>query len=213
MKKKMRAFICTLMIMLWVTATAVPAFASPKIKEAEYEGNGRVEVDFRTKVKYKNVKVVVTDTKGNKYTTKINRKDNDDLTFTIKKFKKGLTYKYTIKGVKKRNEKKYGQVTGKITIPGNNAAPVVKKFDYDREDNELEIDFKTKVQWKNAKVTITDGKKNYVVKIKEKDNDGLELKVKKMKYGKRYTYKISGVRVKGNTTYKTITGTFIAKNT
>lgn len=196
-----------------VTATAVPAFASPKIKEAEYEGNGRVEVDFRTKVKYKNVKVVVTDTKGNKYTTKINRKDNDDLTFTIKKFKKGLTYKYTIKGVKKKSEKNYGQVIGKITIPGNNAAPAVKKFDYDREDNELEIDFKTKVQWKNAKVTITDGKKNYVVKIKEKDNDGIELKVKKMKYGKRYTYKISGVRVKGNTKYKTITGTFIAKDT
>lgn len=209
---KIRRMVCTLLIMAWIMATAIPAMASPKIKEAEYEGNGRVEVDFGSKVKYKNVKVTVKDSKGAAYTTKINEKDDDDLTFTIKNFKKGLTYTYTIQGIKKKSEKNYGQVTGKIAIPAPAASPTVKKVDYDREDNELEIEFKTYVQWKNPKVTISDGKKNYVVKIREKDSDSIELKVKKMTYGKKYTYKISGVRVKDNSTYKTITGTFTAKD-
>ena len=209
--KKMKSMICALMIMLWVTAAAIPAFASPKIKEAEYEGNGRVEVDFKTNVQYKNTAVTVTDNKGNKYSTKINRKDNDDLTFTIQNYKKGVTYNYTITGIKKKNEKNYGQVTGKITIPGATAAPKVKKAEYDNRDKELEIEFTTKVEWKSPKVTITDGKTSYVVRIKEKDNDSIELKVKKMTVGKKYTYKITGVKVKGNNSYQTITGTLIPK--
>lgn len=211
MKKKMRALLCTLMIMLWITATAIPAMASPKIKEAEYEGNGRVEVDFKSKVKYKNVKVTVTDSAGKTYSTKINKKDSDDLTFTINGFKKGVTYTYKISGVKKKSEKNYSQVTGKIAIPAAAAAPAVKKIDYDRGDREVEFKFKTKVQWKAPKVTITDGKVNYVTRIKERDNDEIEVKVKKLTKGKKYTYTITGVRVKGNSAYTTVTGTFTAK--
>lgn len=207
--KKMKSMICALVIMLWVTATAIPAFASPKVKEAEYEGNGRVEVEFKTNVKYKNLKVSVTDTKGNKYDTKINSKDNDDLTFTILKFKKGVTYKYTIAGIKQKNEKNYGQVTGKITIPAATTGPKLKKAEYDNKDKELEIDFTTKVQWNSPKVTISDGKTNYVVRIKDKDNDSIELKVKNMVVGKKYTYKITGIKVKGNNAYQTISGTLI----
>lgn len=189
MKKKMRALICTLMIMLWITATAIPAMASPKIKEAEYEGNGRVEVEFKNKVKYINVKVIVTDSTGKTYATKINKKDNDDLTFTIKNFKKGVTYTYKISGIKRRSEKHYHQVTGKIAIPAAAAAPGVKKIDYDRGDREVEFKFKTKVQWKSPKVTITDGKTNYVTRIKERDDGEIEVKVKKLTKGKKYTYR------------------------
>lgn len=211
MKKKLRGFLCTLIIMMWITATAIPAMASPKIKEAEYDGKGRVEIDFNTKVKYKNAKVTVKDSNGVTYKTKINKKDNDDLTFTIKNYKKGLTYTYTITGIKKKSEKNYGQVTGKITIPGASSVPRVKEVDYDRSDSNIEFDFDTKVQWKSPKVTITSGSKNYVVKIREKSNDGIELKVKKLTYGKTYNYKITGVRIKGSSAYKTITGTFKAR--
>ena len=49
--------------------------SSPKIEEVDYEGNGRVDVDFYGKVKYKNVKVTVKDTAGKKYTAKVTAKD------------------------------------------------------------------------------------------------------------------------------------------
>lgn len=211
MKKRIRTLICTLMVMVFAMTAAVPVLASPRIREAEYEGYGRVEVEFKTDVRYKNVKVTVKDTAGKAYSTKIRNKDEDDLTFEIKNYKKGVTYKYIITGVKQKNEKNYGQVSGKIAIPAASAAPRTKKVEYDRHDNEVEFDFTTAVQWKSPKVTISDGKKNYVVKILEKDSGGIEVRVKKLTKGARYNYKITGVRVKGNQTYKTVTGTFIAR--
>ena len=207
-----RKMICTAMVMVWMLIAAVPAFAAPKIKAAEYEGNGRVEVDFSSKVKYKNVKVSVKDNKGASYSVKINEKDNDDLTFTIKNYKAGRTYTYTISGVRKSKEKTYGKVTGKVTIPAASGTPRVKKTDYDRKDKELEFDFASDVQWKNAKVVITDGKKNYSVRILEKDKDSIEVKVSGLKVGSKYNYKISGVRVKGTSVYQTISGTFVARD-
>ena len=202
----------TLMITIWAIVAAVPAFAAPKVKKAEYEGKGRVEVDFNSKVKYKNVKVTVKDNKGATYSTTINEKDNDDLTFTIKNFKTGRTYTYTISGVKKNNESSYGKVTGKVTIPTPTTTPKVKEVDYDKGDREVEFEFTTRVQWKGTKVTITDGSKNYVTRIKEKDSDSIEVKVSKLTLGKKYTYKISGVSTKGANSYKTISGTFVARD-
>lgn len=211
-KNIIRRMLVTLMIMIWMVAAAMPAFAAPKIKKAEYEGKGRVEVDFNSKVRYKNVKVTVKDNKGASYSVKINEKDHNDLTFTIKKFKTGRTYTYTISGIRKSGEKSYGKVTGKVAIPAPTTTPKVKEVDYDRHDKEVEFEFTTKVQWKGAKVTITDGSKNYVTRIREKHSDSIEVKVSKLTLGKKYTYKISGVRVKGVKTYKTISGTFIARD-
>lgn len=211
MKNRIRTLVCTMIVMMSVLTTAVPALASPKIREAEYEGSGRVEVEFKSDVKYKNTKVKVTDSKGKAYTATIRNKDEDDLTFVIKNYKKGMTYTYIITGVKQKNEKNYGQVSGKVTIPAATTAPKAKKVEYDRHDNEVEFDFTTAVQWKAPKVTISDGKKNYVVRILEKDSDGIEVRVKTLKKGAKYTYKITGIRVKGNQTYKTVNGTFVAK--
>lgn len=211
MKKRIRTLVCTLMVMMFVIAASIPALASPKIREAEYKGNGRIEVEFKTAVKYKSPKVKVTDSKGTTYSTTIRSKDSDDLTFEIKNYKKGETYKYTVTGVKQKKEKNYGQVSGSITIPAAGASPKVKKTEYDRHDKEVEFDFTTAVQWKSPKVTISDGKKNYVVKILEKDGDSIEVRVKTLKKGAKYTYKITGARIKGNQTYKTVTGSFVAK--
>ena len=210
-KNMVKRMLVTLMIAVWTVVAAVPAFAAPKIKKAEYEGKGRVEVDFNSKVKYQNVKVTVKDDKGASYSTAINEKDNDDLTFTIKNFKTGRTYTYTISGVRKSGEKSYGNVTGKVTIPETTADPKVKEVDYDKNDREVEFEFTSKVQWKGAKVTITDGSKNYVTRINKKDKDSIEVKVSKLTPGKKYNYKISGVSAKNAGSYKTVSGTFTAR--
>lgn len=207
-----RRMLVTLMLVIWTVAAAVPAFAAPKIRKAEYEGKGRVEVDFNSKVSYKNVKVTVKDDKGAGYSTRINEKDNDDLTFTINNFKTGRTYTYTISGVRKNGEKSYGKVIGKVSIPAPTTTPKVKKVDYDKNDKEVEFEFTARVQWKGAKVTITDGNKNYVTRIIEKDSDSIEVKVSRLTPGRKYTYKISGVSVKDAGSYKTISGTFAARN-
>lgn len=102
---------------LIVTGSITALAAAPSVEDIEYKGNGRVEVDFHGDVRYKRVKITVKDTKGKKYKVKSIRKDDDDIKFTIKNFKKGRTYRITIKGVKRVGTAKYGKVKGKVKIP------------------------------------------------------------------------------------------------
>ena len=51
-----------------------------------------------------------------------------------------------------------------------------------------------------------------MTRIIEKDSDSIEVKVSKLTLGKKYTYKISGVSAKGTNSYKTISGTFVARD-
>ena len=87
---------------------------------------------------------------------------------------------------------------------------VVEEVEYDRDDRVVEFEFRGSVKWKSPKVKITRGGKNYAKKILSKDSDELEVKVKKLKYGAIYSYKITGVKNKKGTKYRTVTGTFRA---
>ena len=180
--------------------------SSPKIEEVDYEGNGRVDVDFYGKVKYKNVK----DTAGKKYTAKVTAKDNDELDFKVSNIKAGKKYKFTISGIKKSSAKKYTSVKGSFKVPGVKKI-VVENIEYDAEDREVSFEFRNHVQWKNAGVSIKDANgKGYAVRIVEKDNDELDVKTTGLTEGETYTYKIKGIKAEGASKYTTITGTFTA---
>lgn len=90
--------------------------AAPKIDDIKHKGKGSIKVEFCGKVKYKNVKVTVKDINGKKYKVKGIKKDNDDIRFTIVKYREGETYKITVSGVKKKGTGKYGKVSGRCTI-------------------------------------------------------------------------------------------------
>ncbi len=108
-------------------STAASAFASaPAIKKAEYEGKGKVDVDFTEKVAYKDVTVTVKDSAGSSYTAVILDKDNDDIEFRIKNYKEGKTYTFTISGIKVKGTTEYGKVSGQVKIPAPAPAKVSK---------------------------------------------------------------------------------------
>lgn len=124
--KKLLATSIISCLMLGVSVS--PSFASaPSKEEVKYEGNGVVEVEYHGHVKYKKAKVVVKDTKGKKYSVKLIKKGKDETKFKIKNLKKGKTYKFTIKGVKKAGTKKYGKVSGKVSVPAAKKAVVVSQ--------------------------------------------------------------------------------------
>ena len=212
-KNNFRTVLCMILVMMWVMAAAIPAMAAPRVKEAEYQGYGRVEVDFASDVKFKNVRITLKDNKGAKYSaTNIKRKDSDEIFFTIKNYKKGRTYTYTISGVKRFSDKNYGTVKGTVQIPAAAQAPKVKKVDYDRDDLEVEIEFKSYVQFKNPKVTVTTNRKHYAVRIVKKESDSITIKVKKLVIGRKHNFTVSGIRVRGNTGYTKVKGSFIARD-
>lgn len=109
------SFLVTMSLMVTGSVTALAK--APSVESTEYKGKGRVEIDFHGKVRYKRLKITVKDTKGKKYKVKNIRRDDDDLNFTIRNFKKGRTYRITVKGVKRRGTAAYGKFTRKVKIP------------------------------------------------------------------------------------------------
>lgn len=203
--------IVALFLVVMTLTMSMPALAAtPVIKKTEYEGSGYVEVDFKKNVQYKNAKVTVKDSSGKKYTAKITEKDSDDMTFKINSFKTGKTYTYTISGVRSGKSGKYVSIKGTVKIPAAKKV-TIKELEYDRGDRELELEFNRKVQYKSLKVTVKDSSGNkYTTKILDKENDGLEIYVKGLKKGKKYTVTVSKVRPSGSGTYKSVSKTFTA---
>lgn len=120
-KKRMPVILLTVTLMI-LTQIIPASAAAPKKESVEYKENGRVEVEFRSKVYYNKTSVTVKDTQGKSYKAYIVDKDNDDLEFRIRNYKEGRTYKFTIKGIKKRGTISYGKVTGTVKIPAAAAA-------------------------------------------------------------------------------------------
>lgn len=106
-----------LILALVMGLAASPSFAAAPHKEkVKYLGKGKVEVEFDDDVDYRRTKVTVRDTSGKKYKASIYKKDDDEIRFRIKKYKKGKTYKFTIRGVRDEDTRSYGKVTGKVKI-------------------------------------------------------------------------------------------------
>lgn len=208
MKKKVLAMLLAVVLL---AMTALPAMAAaPKVKDTDYEGSGVVEVEFRSKkVAYKNAKVVVKNAAGKSLSVRILEKDNDDISFKVSGLAAGARYTYVISGVRDGKSGSYGSVKGTFQTPSGK--PKIKKVKYDRKDKEIEVDFATKVQYKNLKVVVKDasGRKLSVNRV-ERGDDDLDIRVSGIKAGKKYTVTVSGVRVKGKGNYITLSKAFTA---
>ena len=207
MKKRLFAAILALTMVL---SLSIPALAvSPDMKKVEYEGRGYVEVDFKTKVQYKNVSVTVKDPAGKALTAKITDKDDDDITFYVKGLKPGVKYDFTISGVRKGQSGSYGKVSGTFKTPKSELS--VKEAEYDRREGELELEFCGRVRYSNPKVVIKDAAgRTYACRISELGRDEMEIAVKGLKSG-LYTVKITGIRLYGEKTDTSITAAFRVK--
>lgn len=188
---------------------------APQIEEVDYEKGGIVDVDFYGRVKYKNAKVSVKKlSTGKVYKAEIIGKDSDDLTFISPSYKAGEKYKFTISGIKKASAAKYTSVSGYFTVP-KKATIKVEDIEYDRSDNELSFEFGTRVRWKNPTVKIMTASGSTICRgeIIERSSDELEVYLpKKLSYGTKYKYKITGIKARSASEYRTLSGSFVARD-
>ena len=126
--------------------------AAPQKKSIKYEGYGKVELEFRSKVQWKNAKVTVKDSTGKAYSVKILNKDNDEIEFKILQFKQGQKYTYTVSGVRQGRSGSYGKVSGSVTIPTTKVS-----------------------ESKAVSIALNDAVKKY--KIKKADAKGIDLDI------------------------------------
>ena len=88
---------------------------------------------------------------------------------------------------------------------------MVRSVEYDGEDRQVDFEFKGNVKWSgDPEVSIERNGKEYSRGIIERDNDGLEVSVKRLDYGAKYSYKITGVASADGGSYKTVKGSFRA---
>lgn len=210
LKKIMSMALALMMIM---SVGTVNAFASstyssdtPKIKSVDYEGKGKVDVEFDSKVKYRNVKVTVKDIFGESYKTKITDKDKDELEFRVLKYSAGKEYSFTISGIKKSRGSEYTSVSGSFEIPEATSAPKIDDIDY-KGKGKVDVEFDGKVKYRNVKVAVKDNSgKRYTAKIIEKDSDEIEFKILGYKTGRTYNFTISGVKKPSADSYVSVSG-------
>ena len=87
----------------------------------------------------------------------------------------------------------------------------VKSVKYNPEKSVVTFKFNQLVTYKKTKAVIKfKNGNNMVIKIKKYGPDYVRVKVKKLKYGRKYTYKLTGIRKFGYINTKTLTGTFRA---
>lgn len=195
-----------------VVAVAYPTLAeTPAIKKVEYEGYGRVDVEFVRDVEYRNAEVTVSDANGNSYTPILWELDEDDLSFSVENLVEGTEYSFTVSGVRSGYKGEYEAVNGSFVVPEAGAL-TVKSFDYDADDGELEIKFHNRVEFKEPAVEIKDASGNsYPVKVRELDRKSIELRVSGLEYGQEYTANISGVFSEGGVGLGSISANFVAR--
>ncbi len=138
--------------------------AAPQKKSIKYEGYGKVELEFRSKVQWKNAKVTVKDSTGKAYSVKILNKDNDEIEFKILQFKQGQKYTCTVSGVRQGRSGSYGKVSGSVTIPTTKVS-----------------------ESKAVSIALNDAVKKY--KIKKADAKGIDLDISRYRGKKVFEIK------------------------
>lgn len=209
MKKKILAMVLILATLLSLVTAAMAA--APKVKEVSVDRNGKVEVEFTQKVSFKNAKVTVKDSNGKKCSVKIIELDSNDIEFRVSGMKAGKKYRFTVSGVRVGKKGSYGKVSGSFKTPTEESSALsIKKVEYDAKDKELDVKFNKKVTYSGLKVVVKDSKGTALVtRVTDKGDDDVELKVKSMVKGRKYTVTVSGVAPKGGAT-TTVSKTFTA---
>lgn len=208
MKKRFIVILAALLAALLMASVVAEV---PTIEKVEYEGYGKVDIDFWQDVQYSDPAIVVTDGNGQSVDVKVLERDDDDLDIRIAGVVPGMTYEFEISGIAVRGTGDYGSVTGSFTVPADAGDVSIAKVEYDRDDRELEIEFSCKVSYKDLKVEVYDADGNSVqAKVTEKDTDDLEVRIGKLTSGATYTVVVSGVGPRDGNSYGEVSAEFTA---
>ena len=207
--KRLRTVSAALALVLTCGTPGMPAMAAGSIRNTEYGGDGRVEIEFDSSVSYDDLKVSVSDAQGGQRTVSVLEKGSDELVFAIMDYKAGQTYTYTIEGIKVKDDANSVKLSGDITIPSSYGVVPVKEVVYDQDSHQVEIEFDTRVEWETPTVVITNGSYNMVTGIDEYEDSEIEVSVEELSKGATYKYTISGVRARNSKgAFGTVSGEF-----
>lgn len=205
--KKLISLLTALAALLTLTALA----ETPVIEAVNYYGNGRAEIEFVRDVQYENLTVTAADLFGNPVNVTLVDVDDDEIDLRLENVQPETLYTLTVSGVRSGRAGAYETLTAELTTPAENAL-FITNVDADADDREVEIEFPGRVEYDNVTVTIADRDGNLLeTRITERDDDGLELKVKGLKYGEEYTATVTGAALRGSGIFNEVKAEFTAR--
>lgn len=185
---------------------------SPKIAKVICTASGKLNVSFKGKVKYSDtVKVTITDAEGKEVDCQIKKKNKTSMQISVQGLVKGQKYTLTIEGVIAKNTSEPVTITKTFTAKGMKTACKASKVTVAKKKF-ITIKVKGNVCYKDATVTVVDEDGNSLeAEIVKKTKGNIKVWVDGLVKGKKYTVTITGVKVKKEKNYSSITKTFVVK--
>lgn len=227
MKKITKTTIITAILSFALILPTIPgnAASNPKtiLQSTDYK-NGKIELDFKRDMNERaDLKITVTDEKKSSYNVQYYNLDDDDLDIYVKGLPSKQTITVKVSGLKSASGTSYDTLTAQFKTDSNDI--LIEEIQASRS-GVVEVDFKSDVTWRDAKVTVKDDSgKTYKAELRfddddddddddfdddryDYDDDECTIVVKGAQKGKNYTFSLSGVKLARSNSYTTVTGSF-----
>lgn len=183
-----------------------------KVEKVTCTASGKVNISFKQKVTYTDeLSVTIEDTESKKYDCKVSKKNNALLVVSVKGLVKGHKYIITIKGVVAKGGKEAVTIKKEFFAKGMKTGCKISKITKSGK-NFIVLKLKGSAYYKDATVVVKDSEgKEIPAKIIKKAKGTIKVKAEGLKKGKKYIVTVTGVKLKKEKNYSSITKTFIAK--
>ena len=219
MKKSSRIITLVLMICLVLSMGSGAMAKENKVKETKIKTTkvtctsaGKVNVSFASDVVYdkETVAVTITDEEGNVIPSKLTKQNKRLATVAVTGLIKGNSYTLTITGIKDAKAEEFGEITAKFTAKKIKTA--IKPSKTTATKKAVIIKFKGKAAYKDIAVTVKDKDGNELAAtIIKKTKSQIKIKVDGLKKGEKYSYTVSGIKLKKEKNFGSVSGTFKCK--
>ena len=192
------------------TKTVKPVRA--KVEKVTCTASGKVNISFKGGVTYtEGLSVAIKDADGKTYDCKISKKNKALLVVSTKGLVKGEKYTLHVEGVKAKGAQEAAAFAKTFVAKGMKTECKVAKAEKSGK-NYIILKLKGSAYYKDASVVVKDADgKELSAKIVKKAKGNIKVKAEGMKKGKAYTVTVTGVKMKKEANYASITKTFKAK--
>ncbi len=207
--------VCALLLFCISTAAAEnkkPAKApAAAVSKTTCTSAGKVNISLNADVVWDaNASAAVKDADGSSLTASLIKKNKRLAVVAVEGMVKGQSYTVEISGVKAAGDPEYKTVTGSFKAKKIKSALKASKVSVNK--NKVIVKFKGKAAFKDLSVTVTDSAGTELsARILKKTKSQIKVKVDGLKKGNTYKLVVTGVKLKKEKNYGSVTRTFKAK--
>lgn len=186
--------------------------AKVKVEKVTVSTSGNLKVSFKKKVEWaKDAAITVVGEDGAEVSATLKNKTKTSVAVKTKGLVKGQKYTLKITGIKDKGTEEFSTASYSFVAKGIKTDAKISTVKVTGK-NTVVVNFSSKVDYKDATVEVKDADGvAYEAKIVKKASGNVKVQIKGLTKGTKYTVVISGIKLKKEANYSTVTKTFVAK--